>query len=104
MQEVSQFVVVAPATQAKAVQWAEDRLLSYLAGKFPHYQFRLEPFGPMSDDDEFTVIPIVNRPRAPGEKVHDPDAFFLCKPLDPRVIPQIRRALEEFDLIGARAN
>lgn len=104
MQEVSQFFVVAPTNQGKAVEWAKERLLAHLAQRFPHYTFRVEPFGPMSDDDEFTVIPIVSRPPMPGERVHDPDAFFLCKPLDPRVIPQIRRALEEFDLVGVKVN
>lgn len=104
MHEVSQFIVIAPARQAKAIVWAEERLKAHLAGEFPHYTFQVEPYGPMSDDDEFTVIPIVSRPAEPGEAPERPDAFFLCKPLDPRVIPQIQEALRGFDIVGARAN
>lgn len=104
MQEVSQFIVIAPAKQSKAVEWAEQRLVAYLADAFPHYQFQVEAFGPFSDDEEFTVIPIVSRQPAAGEQTVEPDAFFLCKPLDPRVIPQIQEALRGFDIAGARAN
>lgn len=104
MHEVSQFIVIAPAKQAKAVVWAEERLKAHLAGEFPHYTFQVEAFGPLSDDDEFTVIPIVSRKAEPGEATEHPDAFFLCKPLDPRVIPQIKEVLRGFDITGAKAN
>jgi hypothetical protein len=104
MREVSQFIVVAPANKSKAVQWAEHRLIAYLGDAFPHYQFQVEAFGPFSDDDEFTVIPIVSRPPEAGETTLEPDAFFLCKPLDPRVIPQIQEALRAFDISGVMAN
>lgn len=97
--EVSEFIVVAPASQAKAVEWAERRLLSYLAGHFPHYQFRIEPFGPLSDEHQFTIVPIMNRPPAPEEDVSDLDELFMCR-LDPQAIPEINRVLQAFDLVG----
>ena len=101
MREVRDFIVVAPANQAKAAAWAEQRLAAYLAAKFPHYRFRLEPYGPFAEEDDFAVLPIVNsiEDSMPGD-----DRIYLCKPLDPQVIPHIRRVLREFDLAGAKAN
>lgn len=93
--EVSQFVVIAPAGLGKAVEWAEERLLEYLANQFPAYRFRIEPYGPFADDEEFTVIPIMNRAADPGE-AKAPDAMIMCS-LNPNSIPQIEQALRSFD-------
>lgn len=93
--EVSEFIVVAPAMLGKAVEWAEPMLLAHLAEKFPGMRFRIEPFGPFADDEEFTVIPIMNRPPEPGERT-DKDQIYLAK-LDPAVIPEIQMVLRDFD-------
>lgn len=93
--EVNEFIVVAPATLGKAVEWAEPRLLEFLGDQFPNYRFRIEPFGPFADDEEFTVIPIMNRTPVPGED-RDPDELHMCQ-LDPQSIPQIQQALRSFD-------
>lgn len=93
--DVSEFIVVAPAMLGKAVEWAEPRLLEYLGDQFPAYRFRIEPFGPFADDEEFTVIPIMNRPPVPGED-RDPDELHMCQ-LHPEAIPQIQQALRSFD-------
>lgn len=98
MREVSEFIVVAPAGQGKALRFVEERLLGHLATRFPHYSFRLEPWGPFADDEEFSVLPIMNRAPEPGEATGDPDQFYMCAPLDPRVIPQIRESLREFEM------
>lgn len=103
MQEVSEFIVVAPATMGKAVEWAEQRLRAYLEGHFPFYSFSIEPFGPLSSEDEFTVVPIMNRRPAPNEQ-DDPDRVFMCRPLDPNVIPEIKQVLRSFDLAPASAH
>jgi hypothetical protein len=93
--EVSEFIVVAPAMLGKAVEWAEPMLLAHLAEKFPGMCFRIEPFGPFADEEEFTVIPIMNRPPEPGERT-DKDQIYLVK-LDPAVIPEIQTVLRDFD-------
>lgn len=100
--EVSDFVVIAPAGLGKAVEWAEGRLLAYLGDQFPDYRFRIEPYGPFADDEEFTVIPIMNRPAAPGEASRD-DAMIMCS-LDPESIPQIQQALRSFDPDNTRTH
>jgi hypothetical protein len=66
LREVSEFIVIAPAGLGKAVEWAEGRLLAYLGDQFPDYQFRIEPYGPFADDEEFTVLPVMNRAAEPG--------------------------------------
>ncbi|WP_152662440.1 hypothetical protein [Devosia soli] len=93
--EVNEFIVIAPAGLGKAVEWAEARLLTYLGDEFPGYRFRIEPFGPFADDDEFTVIPIMNRPAEPGEASHD-DMMIMCN-LKPETVPRIQQALRTFD-------
>lgn len=101
MEEVSEFVVIAPAGQGRAMRFAEQRLMAHLARRFPHYSFRLEAFGPYAEDDEFSVIPIMNRPSRPGD---EPGVMYMCRPLDPRVIPQIKQALRAFELAPEMAN
>ena len=100
--EVSEFIVVAPAMLGKAVEWAEPRLLAFLGDQFPYYRFRIEPYGPFADDEEFTVIPIMNRPAEPGEASHD-DMMILGK-LSPDAIPQIQTALRTFDPDNTRSH
>ncbi len=101
--EVSEFVIIAPADMGKAIQWAEPLLRSYLEGYFPLYRFRIEPFGPFAETDEYAVIPIMNRPPRQGEATRHPDATFMCR-LDPMVIPEIKNALRSFDPAGARTH
>ena len=95
--EVTEFIIIAPAVQAKAVEWAEHRLRSYLEGHFPLFSFRIEPFGPLSSDSEYTVLPVMNR--RPFPAVSASDRLTLLT-LDPTVIPEIRHKLRSFDLAG----
>lgn len=98
--EVTEFIVVAPASQAKAVEWAERRLSSFLETHFPLYSFRIEPFGPLSDDDRFTIIPVMSARPTGMERG---DGIKLLS-LDPSVIPEICDTLRSFDLTGAMAH
>lgn len=101
--EVNQFIVIAPAGMGKAIEWAEPQLRTYLEGHFPLYSFRIEPYGPFADEEDFAVIPIMNRPPAPSEKADHPDATFMCH-LDPLVIPEIRQVLRSFDPAAVTAH
>jgi hypothetical protein len=94
--EVSQFIVIAPTNMGKAIQRAEPQLRSYLEGHFPRFRFRIEPFGPFADEEEFAIIPIMNRPPEPGEATKHNDATIMCR-LDPTVIPEIQHVLRSFD-------
>ncbi len=100
--EVNQFIVVAPAGMGKAIEWAEPQLRSYLEGHFPLYSFRIEPYGPFPDEEDFAVIPIMSRSAELGEQ-KEPDQIFLAQ-LDPSVIPEIRQVLRAFDPSGLQAH
>lgn len=100
--EVSEFIVVAPTAMGKAIEWAEPQLRHYLEGHFPLYRFRIEPYGPLAEDDDFAVIPVMNRPARPGEQT-DRDQIFLAS-LDPMVIPEIRHVLRSFDPAQQKAH
>lgn len=96
--EVSEFIVIAPAGMEKAIEWAEPLLRTYLAGHFPRYNFRIEPYGPFADDEDFSVIPIMNRQPLANDKPADPDALAMCS-LEQSVLTEIRHALRLFDPI-----
>lgn len=95
MQEVSQFIVIAPGAMGKAVEYAEARIRERLGRSFPQYHFQIEAFGPFSEPDEFSVVPIMGRTRQDSD---DPDRIYMCKPLEPWVIPAIKEVLREFEL------
>ncbi|HWJ88538.1 MAG TPA: hypothetical protein VNS12_10740 [Pelagibacterium sp.] len=94
-EDVSQFVVVAPSAMGKAVEYAEARILDRLGRSFPEFEFQIEAFGPFVEPDEFSVIPVMSRPQREGD---DPERIYMCKPLEPWVIPAIKEVLKEFEL------
>jgi len=94
---VKDFIVIAPANQGKATEWAAERLSLYLEAHFPLYRFRIEPFGPLSGDDEFTVVPIMNKLPEPGEEPRADGAMTMCH-LDPMAVMEIQSILRAFDL------
>ena len=97
MYEVCDFIVIAPMNHCKAIERSSERLLAYLEGHFPLYHFTIEAYGPFSEPDEFAVIPIMN---GRGEfRPRENDAFRIGR-LDPSVVPEILRALRQFDLAG----
>jgi len=98
--EVSEFIVIAPAGMGKSIEWAQADLQRYLLEHFPSYRFRIEPFGPFAVEDDFGVIPIMNRSPAPGEGRIDPDAMVMCS-LAPSVISRIQRVLQAFDPVAS---
>lgn len=96
MREVSEFIVIAPTNMGKAIEWAEPQLRSYLEGHFPLFSFRIEPFGPFADEDDFSIIPIMNRPPELGEETMEAGGTFMCH-LDPMIVPEIKHVLRSFD-------
>lgn len=87
MKEVSEFLVMLPA--GEPAEGIGDRLLEHLGAAFPYFTFRLMEDGPLADPDGFVVIPLMG---TKGEG----DAVYLCKPIEPDVIPAIMGELESF--------
>lgn len=94
MQEVSEFIVVAPGSMGKAVEYAETRIRERLGRSFPDYDFRIEPFGPFAEPESFAVIPIMSQRGSAGPN----GEMYMCKPLQAWVIPAIKDVLREFEL------
>ena len=95
--EITEFVVIAPATMGKSVEYAEDRILTRLSRSFPGYSFQIEPFGPFVQENEFSVIPMMGvvgegtAPMEPGETLLDryPPKWLMGA---------IKEVLREFEL------
>lgn len=95
MREVSHFVVVFPTRLMGASYEEKKGIMDALRRQYPHYQIEgIEAFDDgMSDDDDFGIVPVMGR-LGDGEG-DDPNEVYMCKPLDPLVIPDLLRALAD---------
>jgi hypothetical protein len=100
MREVSEFVVIFPGRFNGTGRQEIDLLLRALKAEYPHYTF--EPGRGSNLDEDFKVIPVVGR-IGDGEG-DDPDQVYLCKPLDPTVIPDLVQTLQIYEALGAGVN
>lgn len=100
MREVSQFVIVLPGRFVGSGSEEGRMLLDAMRREYPQYEF--EPAAGRPLDEDFRVIPIVGRVGA-GEG-DDPDRVYMCKPLDPKVIPDLVDTLRAYDALGAAVN
>ena len=101
MREVSSFVVVFPTRLTLEPVEKKRALLDALKRGYPHYHFQAMDGRALEDDEDFGVIPVVG---VAGSSTSDPDEIYLCKPLDPRVIPDLTRALKQIELSSAQLN
>jgi hypothetical protein len=99
MREVTQFVVVFPDRMVRAGAEEKARLVDALRRQYPHYEFQVYPHRDLSDDEDFRVFPIMGRVGdAPDD---DPDRVYMCRPLDPKVIPELVCVLVASEAAGA---
>ena len=96
MREVTQFVVVLPGRFSGSSSEEGRMLLDAMRREYPQYEF--EPAAGRPLDEDFRVIPIVGRVGA-GEG-DDPDRVYMCKPLDPKVIPDLVETLCAYVSLG----
>lgn len=94
--EVLEFIIVPPFEQRAAVAAAKERFESYLANRFPGYSFRIGPFAPVGDEEEFSVLPIMNFPGDDGRS-------YMCTPPKRWFLQEIADACAGFDLKGKRS-
>lgn len=98
MREVTQFVVIFPGRFIGSGRDTQGLLLRAMHAEYPHYTF--EAGRGHNLDEDFKVIPIVGRA---GEG-DDPDEIYMCKPLDPTVIPALIKTLRTYEALGATMN
>lgn len=92
MREVTHFVVVFPTRLMSASYEEKKAVMDALRKEYPHYEFdALEAFDAgIADDDDFGVVPVTGR-AGPGNDLNE---VYICKPLDPTVIPDLMRTLQ----------
>jgi hypothetical protein len=93
--QVLEFIIVPPFEQRAAVAAAKERLEHYLICRFPGYRFKVGPFAPVGDDEEFCVLPLMNF-------VGDDGKSYMCVPPKRWLLLDIAVACKEFDLKGLR--
>lgn len=102
MREVTQFVVVFPDRLIRAGDAERQLLLDAMRREYPHYRFQAMPGRAFADEEEFNIIPIMGEA---GNRPDDaPDRIYMCKPLDPKVIPDLVRTLRAYEALGAAVN
>lgn len=94
--EVLEFIIVPPYARRTEVFAAKERLEAYLGNRFPGYNFKLARLGPVGDDDDFCVIPIMNFIDGEG-------ACRMCTPPKPWLIADIASKCRQFDRAGRSA-
>ena len=102
MREVTQFVVVFPDRLIRAGEGERALLVDALRREYPHYQFEVFPGRGLADDEEFNIIPVVGV--AGHDEDSDPDRIYMCRPLDPKVIPDLVATLRAYEALGATVN
>lgn len=58
--EVLEFIIVPPYSRRSEIFAAKERMEAYLGNRFPGYAFKVVRLGPVGDDDDFCIIPIMN--------------------------------------------
>ncbi len=103
MREVSHFVIVFPDRLIRAGEQEREMLIDALRREYPHYKFDVYPGRSFASEDEFAIIPVMGG-LGDGTPNDDPDRVYMCKPLDPKVIPDLVRTLQVYEALGSSVN
>jgi hypothetical protein len=93
--EVLEFIVVPPYARRTEIFDSRERMEAYLGDRFPGYSFKIARLGPVGEDDDFCVIPIMN---FLGDDGHS----YMCNEPKPWFIAEIAAACRRFD-VGRRS-
>lgn len=93
--EVLEFIIVPPFEKRVAVAAAKERFEDYLGRRFPGYTFKVGPFAPVGDAEEFCVLPLMNF-------LGDDGKSYMCDEPKRWFVREIADACLEFDLVGSR--
>jgi hypothetical protein len=89
--EVTEFIIVPPYNDRDAICRAKERFTAFLAARFPGYAFKVVPVAPVDDEEDFTVIPVMNF-------VDDEGRMQMCVYPKLWLMADIGRTCQEFDL------
>lgn len=94
--DVIEYIVMPPLDQRDAVMAAKERFEHYLSNRFPGNTFKISPFVPVGDGEDFCVLPIMNYQ---GDDGHS----YMCNQPKRWFMQEIAQACREFDLKGLRS-
>jgi hypothetical protein len=100
MREVTEFVVIFPGRFNGTGREEAKLMLRAMKAEYPHYRFEAAPGHNL--DEDYKVIPVMGR-LGSGEE-YDPDEVYLCRPIDPRVIPDLVKTLQLYETVGMGVN
>lgn len=95
-QEVVEFIVVPPYARRSEIFAAKERMEAYLANRFPGYSFKIARLGPVGEDDDFCILPVMNF--IDGEGMSG-----MCAPPKSWFMAELSAACREFDAAGRRS-
>ncbi|MCW0014871.1 hypothetical protein [Rhizobium sp. BT-226] len=84
-----EFIIVPPFEQRAVVMAAKERFENYLGNRFPGYRFKVGPFAPVGDEEEFSVLPLMNF-------VGDDGQSYMCAPPHRWLMQEIAHSCREF--------
>jgi hypothetical protein len=99
MREVTQFVVIFPGRFNGTGREEAKLMLRAMKAEYPHYRFEAGPGHNL--DEDYKVIPVMGRL---GSGEGDEGDVYLCKPIDPRVIPDLIKTLQLYEAVGVGVN
>ena len=94
--DVLEFIIVPPYARRSAVFASKERMEAYLGNRFPGYSFKVARLGPVGDDDDFCVIPVMN---FLGDDGHS----YMCNEPKSWFVSEIAASCRGFDAKGARS-
>jgi hypothetical protein len=89
--EVLEFIIVPPYSRRSEIFAAKERMEAYLGNRFPGYSFKLARLGPVGDDDDFCVLPVMNF-------LGDDGRSYMCTPPKSWFMAEIAAACGHFDV------
>lgn len=95
-QDVLEFIIVPPYARRSEIFASKERMEAYLGNRFPGYSFKVARLGPVGDDDDFCVIPVMN---FLGDDGHS----YMCNPPKLWLIADIASECRQFDRTGRSA-
>lgn len=93
--DVIEFIIVPPFAKRADVAAARERLESHLENRFRGYTFRVGPFAPVGEEEEFAVLPVMNFTGDDGK-------CYMCTPPNRWLLMDIAATCREFDLVAHR--
>lgn len=94
--EVLEFIIVPPYARRSEIFAAKERMEAYLGNRFQGFSFKVARLGPVGDDDDFCILPVMNF-------LGDDGRSYMCTPPKPWFVAEIAAACREFDVQGRRS-